>query len=205
MKSSRIAAFAVLSVATTACVAAQPDSFYVGLDGGVRKFGNGCGDFLQSLGYQASSFTCAKTARTIGGLVGYQFDSNFGAELSYTDFGKPNATAIVSGVPVSGYVYPTAFEFAFVGTAPIAKHFSFLGRLGVAITTTKIYVNAPSIGYSHNESAQSRTAVPGVGFQYDVGKVAARLVYDWYGNVGDQSTTGTTHLSALTLGLTYSF
>ncbi len=202
----RVAAFAVLTATATGCYAAQPGDFYIGINAGQTRLSNACQSVsqdVQSLGYTMSSFNCTNTARAIGGLIGYQFDSHLGAELSYMDFGKPHANATINGVPVSAYAYPTAYEFALVWTQPVAQHFSVLGRLGLGITTLKD--SASALGLTSSASAQSRTGVPGIGFQYDIGKIAARLMFDYYGKVGDASTTGTTNLSSLTMGLTYSF
>lgn len=202
----RVTAFAVLAATATGCYAAQPGSIYVGIDAGQTKLSNACQSVSQavnSLGYSVSSFNCTNTATAIGAQIGYQFDTHVGVEVGYTDFGKPSASAVIGGVPVSAYAYPTAFNFTLVWTQPVVDRFSVLGRLGLGITTLKASASSPTA--SSSASAQSRTAVPGIGVEYDFGKVAARVIFDYYGKIGDASTTGTTHLSSLTAGLTYSF
>ena len=186
--------------------AAQPDSWYVGINVGRTHLANACDAIspgVQSLGYLVSSFSCSNNAVAVGGELGYQFDTHLGFEIGYTDFGKPSASATIGGVPVSAYVHPTAFNATLVWTQPIAAGFSVLGRLGLGVTTVKDYASAP--GASSSASATSRTGVPGIGVQYDFGRLAARLTFDYYGKVGDSSTTGTTNLSLLSGGVTYSF
>lgn len=186
--------------------AAQPDSWYVGVLAGRTHISNGCNGVsqaVQSIGYSTSNFNCSNSATAVGGLVGYQFDRHLGFEIGYTDFGKPSASGVAAGTPVSADVSPTAFNATLVWTQPIAAGFSVLGRLGLGITTVKTYASSPTA--STSASAQSRTGVPGIGVEYDFGRIAARLIFDYYGKVGDSSTTGTTNLSLLSGGVTYSF
>ncbi|MDR2216646.1 MAG: outer membrane beta-barrel protein, partial [Nevskiaceae bacterium] len=75
------------------------------------------------------SFRFSTNAFTWGALAGWQFNQNFGAELSYL---KPNTLAHVDSLKLKA----DAITGSIVGTLPIGDIWSVHARIGAAYTTT---------------------------------------------------------------------
>ena len=180
-----------------AAMAELDSGYYLGLDAGQSKAKDACTGI-------PAGFSCKNTA-TAGRIgAGYQINNNFGAELSYADFGSNSASGIISGVPVSASLKATGFEAAVVGAWPMTENFALTGKLGVA--NTKVKGQGSGAGSVANASATSTTAAFGVGLRYAVSKnIALRAQYEDLGNVGDEATTGKSKLSLWSLGVTFGF
>jgi OOP family OmpA-OmpF porin len=139
----------------------------------------------------ANASLSSKTATGVGGLVGYQFNKYFGAEIQYTDFGSVTASKDGSSHDISGY------GLNVVGTLPFNDQWSAFLRVGAADTTVKT---------ANNGSDVSRTTVTwGIGAQYSfTPNWGVRVDYDSYG-VGDSSNIGTATTGFASLGVVYNF
>jgi OOP family OmpA-OmpF porin len=115
-------------------------------------------------------YSGVNSSTAIGVLGGYSFNQNVAAEVAYTNLGS----ADYYGTSITGHV----FSVAAVGSLPLNKDFSLLGKLGVASSTVEVP------GYSESKTDLTY----GIGAQYNVSKtVGIRLVYDSF-KVGSSNT-----------------
>ena len=101
----KIAIAAALAVAASSAFAAQPTSFYGGVDVGSTK--------IDDFGDSKASF---------GGFVGYGFNQNFALELGYRQLGKWD----VEGVDVKA----KQTHLSVIGSWPLNSQLDIYGRLG---------------------------------------------------------------------------
>jgi OOP family OmpA-OmpF porin len=196
MKTRKIAALVFLSAASTVCLAADP-GFYVAVDAGQSHASDACSGL-------PAGFSCSNHATALRLTGGYQFMPALAVELAYGDFGKWNTSGSVAGIAVNGDAKGSGLEVSAVGTLHMNSGFSVFGRVGVASTSLK--VSASGGGYSDSQSATSTTFAAGVGLRYDFSReFGLRMAYDSFGKVGNSSTTGTSNLDTLTVGLIYNF
>lgn len=124
-----------------------------------------------NVGKNQMDYSGINSSTAIGVLGGYSFNQNVAAEVAYTNLGS----ADYYGTSITGHV----FSVAAVGSLPLNKDFSLLGKLGVASSTWE------QSGYS----SESKTDLTyGIGAQYNVSKtVGIRLGYDSF-KVGSSYT-----------------
>jgi OOP family OmpA-OmpF porin len=123
-----------------------------------------------NVGKNQMDYSGVNSSTAIGVLGGYSFNQNVAAEVAYTNLGS----ADYYGTSITGHV----FSVAAVGSLPLNKDFSLLGKLGVASSTVEVP------GYSESKTDLTY----GIGAQYNVSKtVGIRLVYDSF-KVGSSNT-----------------
>jgi OOP family OmpA-OmpF porin len=123
-----------------------------------------------NVGKNQMDYSGVNSSTAIGVLGGYSFNQNVAAEVAYTNLGS----ADYYGTSITGHV----FSVAAVGSLPLNKDFSLLGKLGVASSTYEVS------GYSESKSDLTY----GIGAQYNVSKtVGIRLGYDSF-KVGSSYT-----------------
>lgn len=112
----------------------------------------------------------SSSASVYGGLVGYQFNRNFGIEAQYTGAGK------FSNATMSGK--SDIFTVDAVGNLPIANDFSIYGKIGVGSSKSKI-----SDATATYQNASRTAATYGIGVQYAATQnVGIRFGWDRYGS-----------------------
>jgi OOP family OmpA-OmpF porin len=123
-----------------------------------------------NVGKNQMDYSGVNSSTAIGVLGGYSFNQNVAAEVAYTNLGS----ADYYGTSITGHV----FSVAAVGSLPLNKDFSLLGKLGVASSTVEVP------GYSESKTDLTY----GIGAQYNVSKtVGIRLGYDSF-KVGSSYT-----------------
>jgi OmpA-OmpF porin, OOP family len=128
---------------------------------------------------------------------GYQFNKNVGVEGGYTSLGKATIGDAVSTTTFK----VKGFELLAVGTLPLNQQFDFYGKAG--FFRWKLDVSDNVFG-SISESGTDITY--GLGVKYSFSKtVAARLEWQRYNNVGNESTTGTSDSDFVGVGLVFRF
>jgi hypothetical protein len=100
---------------------------------------------------QSSNVKGAATGTSYGGIVGYQYDRNWRAEVGYT--------SLLSKVPLStgntaikGYYSVTDIAGAVAYTFPVSTHFDLLGRLGLHMVSEKTTLEGPGVFSSTSSS-----------------------------------------------------
>ena len=105
-----------------------------------------------------------------------------------------------------------AWKLAGVGTLPLGRSFSVLGKLGVARTTAELSETSLDLGVpgSLNRKKSRNRLFWGIGAQYDFSqRLGLRLEYENYGDVGSRLTNSDgpveAEVSSINLNLVYSF
>lgn len=159
---------------------------YVGLSAGQSKAHFDCP--------AASSCDTTDTGYKIFG--GVMVNQNFGAELSYIDFGKFKSTAIGDG-GITGDARVDGVGLYGVAVAPFGQA-SVFGKLGIG------YVHTKETGGTSNNKTD---IAYGLGAGYDFTKnVGVRLEWDRMRGKGTvDTTTQTKDVDLLSLGVLYRF
>jgi OOP family OmpA-OmpF porin len=139
---------------------------------------------------------------------GYQFNKNFGLEVGYVDMGKANASGTITGVAVNGEIKGKGWEFLGVGTIPFTGNLSGYGKLGLVRWDVDAFASAALGGNIAvgNASDKGTSATYGLGLKYDFTKnVGARLEWQRYNNIGNDSTTGQGDVDLYSVGIVFKF
>jgi len=139
--------------------------------------------------------------------VGYQINRYFGIELRYIKFGDYNAHIFVPGVGnLFTNIQINAWGGSLVGTAPLGRGFSLLGRVGENYTretrgNCNICVTQPT---SSSDNVWSPSF--GVGVKYDFNaNWAVRGEAERYTKIGSNDNTFGGKVNLYTVGVTYKF
>lgn len=133
----KIIATAALATLASSAFAAQPGTFYAGVDGGVTK--------IHDLDDNKGSF---------GGFVGYNFNENFATEIGARRLGSWT----IEGVDLDADQYAASV----VGTWPLQQNFNVFGRLGY----NKLKAEASYRGASVDDSDSGVLYGVGVGYNF---------------------------------------
>jgi OOP family OmpA-OmpF porin len=139
---------------------------------------------------------------------GYQFNKNFGAEIGYVDLGKASASGIVTGAAVNAEIKGKGWEFLGVGTIPFTDKISGYGKLGLVRWEVDAFASAALGGRTAVGSASDNgtSATYGLGLKYDFTKnVGARMEWQRYSNIGNDSTTGQGDVDLYSVGVVFKF
>lgn len=125
-------------------------------------------------------FSCDETDTGFKVFGGYMFTPNFGAELSYTDFGNANASASLGFTRVNVSFDGSAIALFGIASAPINEQFSVFGKLGIASFDTEVTGAVPGFG-SSNESESYTSVAYGIGASFNVARnIAFRAEWERY-------------------------
>ena len=213
---------------------AKPVAFapyvYVGLGVGQGRVELDAGDFApwnvenrfsSALGLPPGSLagTLGKSSHEldIGAKVfaGYRFHRYFAVEAGYANLSASRGFKVdyqgygaLAGQTLAGKYFVDAWPVAAVGLFAIPKlpALSVYGKAGAAYTTARLELDSPTFGALPSEKKGKLNPLLGAGAQYDFGhRWAARLDYEWYGEVGDANSTGRAQASLFTLNGLYKF
>jgi len=184
---------AATMITVSGAALAADNSFYGAVDIGQAKLKDAC------VGIPAG-VSCDDTDTAYRLAGGYNFNKNFGAEISYTDYG--NVTASATGFAVSAGA--TAFQIVGTGALPLGNQFSLTAKAGLAAVNVDESVTL--LGFTASASANNTNFVWGIGAQFDVTpSIGIRVNYEDLGTVGDNATTGTGKLSNVSAGVVFKF
>ena len=148
-------------------------------------------------------------------FAGYRFHRHFAVEAGYANLSASRGFkvdyqgyGVLAGQALYGKYYVDAWPIAAVGLLAIPKlpALSVYGKAGAAYTTARLELDSPNFGSLVNEKKGKFNPLLGAGAQYDFGQHwAARLDYEWYGEVGDATNTGRAQASLFTLNGLYKF
>lgn len=171
----KIATAAALLIASSAAFAAQPNTFYAGLDAGRTKTDN---------------FSDRDTS--VGAFVGYNFHQNFAVEGGYRRLADYDIymSAVGGWGTLEGNARVDQAHLAVVGSLPVGERFSVYGRLGLSRLDAKVRFA------DLKDSDATTKALYGVGMSYAfTPAVSARVEVQ-------KPSSDATNLSA---GLSYQF
>lgn len=180
-----------LAVVSTPALS-QDSAWYIGAGGGETKFKNGC-TAVPGPGSCDDNGTYWKV------FGGYQFNTNFGVEIGYIDFGKMERQT--TGVASDSFD-ATGFESVLVATIPFTQAFGIYGKFGIYGWNVD-YVATGTVNTRADTSGRDMTY--GFGARYDLTKnIALRLEWQRYFDMGDQFT-GNFDVDAYLLGIVFKF
>ena len=163
---------------------AMADGLYGALDLGQTNEGDACNNGLVG--------SCSGTSTAVRGGGGYLVVPRWSAEVSYADYGNASTGGPAGDWQASG------LQASGIGTFPVWRDISVIGKVGLARTDYKLSATSRS-------STTTNLAV-GAGVQYEFRKdIAFRAQYEDLGTVGDANTTGTTKLTLLSAGVIFKF
>lgn len=138
---------------------------------------------------------------------GYQFNKYFAAELHYVRFGDYNVFVTTAIGPQFTNIQITGWGAALVGTLPLGKDFSLLGRLGE--TRVRESRGNCNICQAPVSAASDNTWSPtvGIGIKYDFNpNWSARVEAERYTKIGSSSNnTFGASINLYTAGMAYKF
>ncbi|GAB3267585.1 porin family protein [Chitinimonas naiadis] len=176
--------FSLLAIAAVLAAPAFADNFYAGGDIGRSKIEADLGN-----GYSASKNDTAWSV-----FAGYQFHTNFAAEVGYRDLGKIEDRAGNNYDQVKA----RAVQASLIGILPVSNEFSVFGRLGLA--SIKGEGEGRFGNYTYSSSETKTKGLFGIGARYAVTKeLGLRAEYNQYSKIEDVK------LSTLTIGADYRF
>lgn len=168
---------------------AKADYFYGALDIGQSTVKDAC------TGLPKGVNGCNDTDTLYRVAGGYQYTPEWGAEVSYADYGKAGAGMLL-GATVDWQV--SGFQLSGTGTFPAGDAIFFLAKLGVA----RLKLN---LSGGTSATATSTKLAFGIGAQYDITRnISARAQYEYLGIVGDNNT-GTSTVTLLSVGAVQKF
>lgn len=163
----RLGLTALAALALMGATAAQADTqpgFYAGASIGTTKVGD---DAFDGTGIDDSD-----TGFKVFG--GYDFNQNFGVEVSYVDFGE----ASISDAGDSLSVGVSALTASAVGRLPVSDMFTLFGKLGFASYDVDVDFNIAGLGSGSGSDSDS-DLIYGVGGALRFGGAfEARLEYE---------------------------
>ncbi len=179
---------------------AQDMGFYLGASAGQSKAKDACSD-LGGVGFTGS---CDDKDTGWKLFAGYQFHKHFAVEGAYVDLGKFNAVGTASGLPVSANADAKTWQLVGVGMLPLANNFSLFGKAGVH--RWDLDVRGRAGGATATASDDGTDFTFGIGAGYDFTKnLGLRVEWERFRDVGEQNTTGKSHVDLLSVGLRYRF
>lgn len=180
----------VVIAGLTAAVLALPASAQISRGGFYLGAGVGQSDFKVN----CSASPCDTKGRGFKLFAGYQFHPNVGVEVGYADLGK----GTVGASNIKGNVW----ELDAVGSYPIARGFSVIGRAG--FYNGDLTVTTPSTGADQKATNTSWTW--GIGGQADVTRnFAARIEWQAYNSMGGGSLGKKTDVNMLSISGVWRF
>jgi len=220
----KILALAALAALSTTPAVAQDRGFYWGFDAGQYQYNldqNGIDtslvDGLESEGFDVLSgrSQTSEDGFTWGLTLGYQFFRYLAVEAAWVDLGSAEYKASLE-LADDGLVLPidtkittdsAGATLSALGILPFAGNWQVFGRAGMyfAGNDLDVTVSSGDLGTSGEDSDNTQEFYWGVGGGYTAGQWTTRLEYQQYMDVGDDSTTGETDISRITLGAIYRF
>lgn len=164
---------------------AKPGKGFLDINVGRARYDTPCG---------VAGLTCQNNVTSYSVTAGNMFTENFGAELTYLNFGTAHRA--------NGGVKARGLNLSVVGRVPLGDYFGLSGKVGTTYGITR--VNAP-------DSAGVPTGkAKGFGFAYGVG-LDVKVAHNLRGEVGWEqhdfhfAGSGTSNVRNVTLGLNYTF
>ena len=175
-----------IGVLVSAAAMAQDSGFYIGGSGGQ---GRPTWDTAGAFPGVAVAVDSSNSAWKVFG--GYQFNKNLGVEASYVSLGTFNVS---NGASIDLY----GAGIAVVGTLPLGKDFSLLGRGGVNRMRERIN----PFGVADNTTSPTF----GAGVKYDINaNWNARVEAERILRMGSNNNTISSDANVYTLGIGYKF
>lgn len=188
MKKQLFAAITVAALALPMLAQAQAENIYIGGNLGRSEL---------SVSTTALKNEQNKTSYKI--YAGYDFNTNFGLEAGYADFGSMQVNEYTDKVKVDS----TAFYAAATASLPLNTQFSLFGKLGASRNQTKVK-SSDMDGFSEKQNKTS--LLIGFGLNYAISKnLAAIAEYENFGKTFKIDGGAAIKTHTMSAGLRYKF
>lgn len=214
MKKHILAVVLMGTVVVAPAAVAADMGWYLGANAGQSRFDASSGDLdstWRSLGFTASS-SVDDTDTGFKLFAGYKFMKYFAVEGGYVDLGKLTFSSNITAAPagystgsVSGDIKTKNGVFIdAVGIVPVTDAFSVFGRLGAYSIKAEFHASGPAGSVDQNETGSDVHYGIGAGYNFTK-NIGARLEWERFRNVGDESKTGEGDVDLWSVGLAYMF
>ena len=152
-------------------------------------------EFCSSDGFAGTISNCEDTDTGWKAFVGYRFNRNFAAELSYINFGEYSGRVTLGPLSATANVDATAWGLAAVGILPVSNRFDLFGKLG--------FVRGESDGSVNLGGTTVEVGDKGTELHYGFG-----AIFNFTRNLGiraEWEMVNDADLSLLSIGLQYRF
>ena len=137
---------------------------------------------------------------------GYQFSPSLSAEVTYVRLGDYTINVATPTGPQFTQARITGWGGALVGTMPLGKNFSLLGRIGETYTRQTRGSCNICAGPVTESSSNVFSLTFGAGIKYDFNpNLSARAEVERFQKVGSDGNTFNGHINLYTAGLAYKF
>ena len=151
-----------------------------------------------------ATMSCLDTATATRLGLGYQVIKDLGLEASYLFPTKISTSGTYLGFPLNIESTMSGYQLAIIGSIPVTGSFSLFGKLGMAFIDAK--TTATSGSTTITTSSNNTNFASGVGLRYSFNdKVAARVMYENFGNVKDSSSNTLSKVTMLSAGIQVGF
>jgi hypothetical protein len=176
-----------------ACSTYAADSYwYTGLGVGLSRVQFYPADF------SGTAFSESKDEFDAGfkGFIGYQFNQNWAAEMSFASLGKFHYRYDNGSVTQDGVYQVSGWGYSVVPTIPFTRNLSVFGRLGAFFSQARMtfYNNGFVPGaVSSGQQFSDASFLTGFGAQYFFdGETGMRIEYENFGRVGNECNPNVT-------------
>jgi len=188
MKKQLFAAITVTALALPVLAQAQAENIYIGGNLGRSE-----------LSVSAPEFKNEQNKTSYKIYAGYDFNTNFGMEAGYADFGSMQ----VNDYSEKAKVDSTAFYAAATASLPLNTQFSLFGKLGASRNQTKI--KSSDVG-GFSEKQNKTSVLIGFGLNYAINKnLAAVAEYENFGKTFKIDDGPAIKAHTMSAGLRYKF
>ncbi len=193
----------LISLLASGAALAEDNRFYVGFSAGQARPSFDSTPAIAA-GFPVTFDSSDSAWKAFGG---YQFNQHFSAEANYVKLGTYAANVNVLGTPLFTDVNINGWGAALVGTLPLGKDFSLLGRLG------ETYVResrgtCSTLCQANTTFGATNTWSPtfGIGLKYDFNpNWSARAEVERFTKVGSSDNTFGASINLYTIGVAYKF
>lgn len=195
----------MIGAATTA--AAADSGFYLGADGGYAKYP---GDVHLTVGTATlNSIATTNTVFASGFHVGYRFSRYFALDAGYVDFGEAKATVTdFAGTSGQFRFKANGISASALGSLPLGNWQPFLklGLLSADVDASLAGVsNGTPFAFKGSDSG-GFTLLWGIGGDVTLTeRWRLKFELDYADSVGDDESTGQTHILSTSVGIAYRF
>jgi len=182
----RKVAFLAIGILVSGAAIAADNGFYIG-----ASAGQGRPNFDTAGASPAVALGVDSSGSAYKAFGGYQINKYFGAEASYVSVGSFNVS---NGGSIDLY----GWGISLVGTLPVGKDFSLLGRAGV----NRMRERMNATGLADNTTSPTY----GVGIKYDFNaNFSGRIEAERILRMGSNNNTISSDANMYTIGLGYKF
>lgn len=189
---SLLIALLLALVTVPAAAQSQDSGWYIGAGGGESKYKGGCATWT-------APGSCDDNGLYWKVFGGYQFNSYFGFEIGYADFGKKEQTTTGVG---SDNLDGNGVDAVLVLTVPFTEAFGIFAKYGIYHWNLERVVTGPG---AMSVDTNGRDITFGFGARYNFTRsFSLRLEWQRYQNMGD-AFTGDFDVDTGLIGIAFKF